>query len=131
MVLLTDEEGQDKVTLIDDNDVTPEEPVDTQLHTLRISLHTLYGTASSISTFTLQVQIDTRTATALVDLGSNISFIDLKFAVKAKWLISRAPKVQIAAADGKMYSESASLASPYAIQQHHFNSDFRLFDVQI
>lgn len=100
LVLVQDEEGHDKVTLVDDTEVNPEELVETQLHTLRISLHALYGTTSQVSTFTLQVKIGTRIATALVDSGSDVSFINAKFAVKTYCTISTVSKVQIVAVDG-------------------------------
>lgn len=77
------------------------------------------------------MKIGTKTATTLVDSGSDVSFINAKFAVKTKCKISNAPKVQIVVADGKMMlSELACIACPYEIQQHHFSSNFRLLDVK-
>lgn len=102
-----------------------------QIHTLRISLHALHGTTSPVSTFTIQVKIGSTVAIALVDSGSDISFINAKFAVKAKCKISQVEKVKIFAADGKlMISESASIYCPYEIQNHKFNTTFRLLEVQ-
>lgn len=135
LVLFQDEQGQEKVSLVQDDDEGPTEEADPNhipnIHTLRISLHALYGTSSPISTFTLQVQIGTKIATTLVDSGSDVSFINAKFAVKSRCKISSTSKVQIATADGKlMMSESACISYPYEIQQHKFSSDFRLLDVQ-
>lgn len=85
LVLYQDEQGAEKVTLVDDTDVPHtelgENELECQIHTLRISLHALYGTTSPVSTFTLQVQVGSTIATTLVDSGSDISFINAKFVV--------------------------------------------------
>jgi hypothetical protein len=96
-----------------------------------ISMHALSGTSSPASTLTLKLQIGNKTAIALVDSGSDASFINAKFAVKAKCKIQSVSEVKVAAASGaEMLSETACLKCPYSIQGHQFSSDFRLLEVQ-
>lgn len=77
------------------------------------------------------IDIGTHTAIALLDSGSDVSFINAKFAVKAKCDISTVHGVKVAAANGKeMISNTACLNCPYKIQGNEFTSDFRLLDVK-
>jgi hypothetical protein len=66
-----------------------------------------------------------------VNSGSDISFINAKFAVKAHCILSTVPEIQVAKANGKpMTSQSACLSCPYIIQGHTFTTNFRLLEVQ-
>jgi hypothetical protein len=70
-------------------------------------------------------------ATALIDTGSDISFISAKLAIKSNTTISTVSPVKVVAANGKsMLSNTALLGCSYSIQGHSFTSDFRLLEVQ-
>ena len=88
------------------------------------------GGTSSATTFTLNLQFGNKFAIALVDSGSEISFINAKFDVKHNFQMSPTPPLQVAAANGtNMLSETACLACPYSIQEHAFSSDFKILEV--
>lgn len=94
-------------------------------------MHALCGTPSAVDTFTLQLQMEKTTAIALVDTGSDASFINSTFAVKNKCQIANVYPLQVTAANGlRMNSTSACLSCKYDIQGHHFSSDFRLLEVK-
>jgi hypothetical protein len=59
-----------------------------QILVKQLSLNALLGIAHPTNTFTSQVQLGKRVATALVDTGNDASFITSKLAVKAKQVIS-------------------------------------------
>lgn len=70
-------------------------------------------------------------ATTLVDSGSDVSFMNVKFAIKTGCEITTMPKAQVTADNGRMMtSETGCQACPYEIQGHKFVSDFTLLDVQ-
>ena len=133
VILVQNEEGKEEVAVIVDAD--QEDDAEFQdaenIPTVQISMHALSGSYSPASSFTLKLQIGNKTAIALVDSGSDASFINAKFAVKAKCKIQSVSEVKVAAATGaEMLSETACLKCPYSIQGHQFSSDFRLLEVQ-
>lgn len=66
-------------------------------------------------------------AIALVDSGSDASFINAKFAIKNHCRVSTIPDVQVAAVNGlKMLSTSVCLSCQFNIQGSKFSSDFIL-----
>lgn len=67
--------------------------------TVKLSMHALTGTSSLARTFTLTVKIGTTSAIALVDSGSDVSFINAKFALKNNLSISQIEPVKVAAAN--------------------------------
>lgn len=85
VILVQNEEGKDEVAVVEDGDVSKEEVFhDTeQTPKLQISMHALMGTPSQATTFTLKLKVGNRTTTALVDTGSDASFMNAKFAIKA------------------------------------------------
>ena len=88
-------------------------------------MHALCGAKPSSTTFTLKVQIGNTTAHALVDSGSDASFISTKFVVTSKCQISEVPPVQVIAANGmNMLSTSSAVGCHYTIQGEQFSSDF-------
>jgi hypothetical protein len=96
-----------------------------------LSLHALTGTSTTATTFTLKIHIGKQIATTLVDTGSDLSFIQAKFAIKSNCKISAVEKIKVAAANGEtMFSESACLHCPYTIQGHTFSSNSRILEVQ-
>jgi hypothetical protein len=97
---------------------------------MQISINVVLGTSHLTNTFTLQVQIGKYVATALVDTGSDVSFINAKFAIKTQQPISHVHPVKVVAANGKnMMSNTACVNCSYIIQGHTFTSDFRLLEV--
>jgi hypothetical protein len=66
-----------------------------------------------------------------IDIGSDISFVSAKLAIKSNTTISIVSPVKVVAANGKsMLSNTACLGCSYSIQGHSFTSDFRLLEVQ-
>jgi hypothetical protein len=102
-----------------------------QVPVMQLSLQALLGTSHPTNTFTLQIHMGKSTAGALVDTGSDVSFIHPKFAIKTNQTISTVPTVKVVAANGKtMLSNTACANCSYTIQGHSFTSDFRLLEVQ-
>jgi len=133
VILVQNEEGQEEVAVISD-DTNSE---DAEFHdaettpNVQVSMHAITGFSTQANAFTLKLQIGNRVAIALVDSGSDVSFINDKFAVKSGLSISSVPEITVTAANGKtMISQTACQACSYSIQGHHFQSDFRLLGVQ-
>ncbi|WVZ49773.1 hypothetical protein U9M48_001102, partial [Paspalum notatum var. saurae] len=122
VILVPNDQGQKEVAVIEDSDQNGQEcfqdaPEEPQIHTIHISQHAIQGTLSGASTFILKINMGSKMATALVDTGSDTSFITPKFALKANCAIQPAPKIQVAAADGtKMLSENYCKNCTYKIQ---------------
>lgn len=77
------------------------------------------------------VKLGTTTTTALVDTGSDASFISPKFAMKANCTTMLAPIVKVTAANGKVLTSDIICNDCfYSIQGHQFISNFRLLEVQ-
>ena len=133
VILVENDEGKEEVAVVSD-DTTSE---DAEFHdaepspTVQISMHALSGISTQANTFTLKLQIGSQLAVALVDSGSDVSFINDKFAIKSGLAISPASEIKVSAANGKtMTSLTACQACSYSIQGHNFTSDFRLLGVQ-
>jgi hypothetical protein len=76
-------------------------------------MHALCGSTSHATVFTLKLKFGKHSATALVDTGSDISFINAKSAARHKFHISTTSPLQVAAANGStMLSETACSACP-------------------
>jgi hypothetical protein len=133
VILVENGEGNEEVAVIDDVDPTVEH-ISQETETLKvckISVQALTGTPSGMGTFTLKLHINNHIAVALVDSGSDATFIHPKFAIKANCDISVVETVTIVAAQGKMMQSSTACANcPYTIQGHKFKSDFRLFELK-
>ena len=133
VILVENEEGKEEVPVIEDAELSedPEFHDAETVPTVNISMHALTGLPSAASTFALKIHIGKYTAVALVDSGSDESFINAKFAVKTNCKITSVPRVNVAAANGKeMLSDTACLSCNYYIQGHEFTSNFRLLEVQ-
>lgn len=133
VILVEDAQGKEEVAVVEDATNSEDgEYHDAQPHQVAtVSMHALCGTLTASTTFTLKLHIGHHIATALVDTGSDISFINAKFAVKIKCHISNVSTVQVAAANGSnMFSNSTCLNCNYTIQGHSFSSDFRLLEVK-
>lgn len=133
MILVENDEGKEEVVVVEDGSTSEEGEFHDaqQLHTITIFMHALCGAPPTVNTFTLRMQVGNQTAIALVDSGSEGTFINAKFAANAKCKISAVPAIKVAAANGtQMISESACVACPYSIQGQSFVSDFRLLEVQ-
>ncbi|RLN10016.1 retrotransposon protein, putative, unclassified [Panicum miliaceum] len=133
VILVQNAEGQEEVAVVED----AEQSDDAEFHdaeaipTLNISMHALTGIPSMASTFALKLRIGTSIAVALVDSGSDESFMNAKFAVNSNCKISQVSMAKVAAANGKeMISNTACLSCKYSIQGHEFISDFRLLEVK-
>ena len=110
-------EGQEEVAVV--NDETTSEEAEFHDETMQANA------------FTLKIHIGNKVAIALVDSGSDVSFINDKFAIKTGLTISSASEITVTAANGKtMKSITACKACSYSIQGHTFQSDFRLLGVQ-
>lgn len=126
-------EGKEEVAVVEDGNSSEEvEFHDAQpMPTIQISMHSLHGLPSHANTFTLRLKIGNYVATALVDTGSDASFINSKFAIKSKCGISEIEPVNVAAANGQeMISNTACHNCMYTIQGQDFTSTFRLLEVQ-
>jgi len=133
MILVETPEGKEEIAVVDDTTQSDDgEYFDaTTIPISQVSMHALCGSTSSATMFTLKLQFDKHSSVALVDTGSDISFIDAKFATRHKFMISPTSPLQVAAANGTtMLSETAYLACPYSIQGQEFSSDFRLLQLQ-
>jgi hypothetical protein len=134
VIVMENSSGQEEVAVVEDTTLSEDgEFQDAQQSPIhQISMHALCGTASMASTFTLKFHIGNKIATALVDTGSDISFMSAKFAVKSKCAVQNVHAIQVAAVDGvHMSSNSACLSYPYTIQGHKFSSDFSLLKVMM
>ena len=80
-------------------------------------MHALCGSTPSATVFTLKLQFGKITVVALIDSGSDISFINAKFATKHKFQIAATSHLQVAAANGStMISETTCSVCSYSIQ---------------
>jgi len=133
MILVENAEGKEEVAVVDDTTQSEDgEYFNAQpIPVAQVSMHALCGSTSHATVFTLKLKFGKHSATALVDTGSDISFINAKFAARHKFHISTTSPLQVAAANGStMLSETACSACPYFIQGHDFISDFRLLELQ-
>jgi hypothetical protein len=126
-------EGQEEISVVEDSTVSEHEEFHdakpTPYH--HLSMHALTGSFTAASTFTLKLHFGKHIATALVDTGSDISFMQAKFAIHSNCKITSVDKITVVVANGEnMSSASACLKCPYTIQGHQFTSDFRLLEVQ-
>lgn len=113
LLVVNDEEDKETDQIIDDK-YEKEQPEDKPL---QLSTHALQGIDTKAQTFVLLVHVGDQIATALVDTGSDASFINAKFAVKAIYRISTVSKVQVVASNGKlMDSTTACRGCRYTIQ---------------
>ena len=87
MILVENEEGKEEVAVIDDTTQSEDgEFYDAPpIPVAQVSMHALCGSTSSATVFTLKLQFGKITAVALIDSGSDISFINAKFATKHKF----------------------------------------------
>ena len=94
-------------------------------------MHALCGITSSTVVFTLKLKFGKSTAIALIDSGSDISFVNAKFATRHKFQISATSPLKGAAANGStMTSETICSDCHYSIQGHEFISHFRVLELQ-
>jgi hypothetical protein len=133
VILMKNDEGQEEFAVIPEDTASE----DAEFHdaetvpTVQLSMHALTGLSIQASTFTLKLQMGKNVAISLVDSGSDVSFINEKFAVRSNYKISVVPEVKVVAAnDNTMTSTTACTACQYSVQGHNFVSDFRLLDVQ-
>ena len=103
MIVVENSEGKEELAVIDDSGQSDDgEFFDAQpIPTAQVSMHVLCGATSNATTFTLKLQVGNKTVIALVDSGSDISFISAKFATKAQLKISQLPPLKVVAANGE------------------------------
>lgn len=114
-------EGKEEVGVVEDGQSSDEDEFQDaqQIPTLKVSMHALLGSPTTAHTFTLKLKIGGSTTIALVDTGSDASFITTKLAVKANCKITIVDTVAITAANGKeILSNTACLRCSYSIQGH-------------
>ena len=129
MILVETPEGKEEIAFVDDTAQSDDgEYFDANtIPVAQVSMHALCGSTPSATVFTLKLQFGKHSAVALVDTGSDILFIDAKFATRHKFMISPTSPLQVAAANGTtILRETGCLACPYSIQGQDFKSDFRL-----
>ena len=81
MILLENPEGKEEVAVVEDGIDSEVEFQDAeQTPTLQLSMHALGYTSHDSAAFTLKIKIGHLTAIALVECGSDASFINAKFA---------------------------------------------------
>ena len=77
--------GQEEISVVENSTLSENEEFHdaeaVPVHNL--SLHALTGTSTTATTFTLKIHIGKQIATTLVDTGSDLSFIQAKFAIKS------------------------------------------------
>jgi hypothetical protein len=89
-------EGKEELGVVEDAQFEDGEYFDVeQVLVMQISLQALLGTSHPTNTFTLQIYMGKSTASALVDTGSDVSFIHPKFAIKTNQTISTVPTVKV------------------------------------
>lgn len=126
LLVVNKEDGCETYQVIDED--SEEESMEP---TLKVSMHAMQGLPPVAHTFTLIAQIGDTMATALIDSGSDVSFINSKYAIKAKCKISDTSIAKVAATNGEtMLSTTACKGCKYVIQGQDFVNDFRLIDVQ-
>lgn len=133
VIVMENAEGKEEIGVILDNEEEAEpEYFDAEhIPVMQLSNNALLGTVHPTNTFTLQVQLGKHVATALVDTGSDASFVNAKFAIRAKLPTANVQTVKVIAANGRdMISNTACVNCPYTIQEHSFKSDFRLLEIQ-
>jgi hypothetical protein len=88
VILTQNSESKEEMAVIQEEEESDNEYHDAQIiHTLKISMHALNGSPSKASTFTPKLQFGSKTAIALVDSGSDASFINAKLALKNNYPI--------------------------------------------
>jgi hypothetical protein len=131
VILGENEEGTKEIAVIEDLDPAQPTQQSGEFQVCKLPVQALTGTPSRVGTFTLKLQIKGQTAIALVDSGSDASFINSKFAIRTKLPITNVDPVKVVAAQDKVvFSSTACQACQYIIQGHNFISDFRLYDLQ-
>jgi len=132
-ILVENEEGKEEVAVMDDTTQSEDgEYFDAAaVPEAQVSLHALCGITSSAAVFTLTLKFGKSTAISLIDSGSDISFVNAKFATRHKFQISATSPLKVAAANGStMTSETICSDCHYSIQGHEFISHFRLLELQ-
>lgn len=66
-------------------------------------MHALQGIVGGSNTFTLLLKVGNKLAAALVDSGSDASFMSAKFAAKSQCQIFVVPTVTVVVANGEEY----------------------------
>lgn len=133
LVVTVEKNRQEEMSIVEDENTTDQgEYHDAKpVPTLQISMHALTSISSQEKTFTLRLKFGNTYDTALVDSGSDVSFINTKFAMRSNLPISQIEEVKVAAANGtEMHSSTSCTTCSYLIQGHSFISDFRLLEVQ-
>jgi hypothetical protein len=132
VILMENDEGQE-VAVIEDSAETDAKVIEDvpQIPVMQVSIHAVNETSHSTNTFVLKLQLGKHWATALVDIGSDASFVSAKFAVKANLKISLVKAATVVAANGKkMCSKTVCMDCSYNIQGYQFKSAFRLLELQ-
>jgi hypothetical protein len=111
-------EGKEEAAVFEDIDSMLESPNQEQetLKTCKNSAPAINGSPIKVETITFKLEINGHMATALVDSGSDASFINSKFAVKANWNIIDVDAVQVATTQGQVViSSTATYKCDYTI----------------
>jgi hypothetical protein len=110
VILIENAEGSEEIIVVEDRDsaeaTAPQEH--DPLKVCKLSVQALNGTLPKVGTFTLKLKINGHTAIALVDSGSDATFINPKFAIRAICLISDVETVQVTTSQGKMMLSSTT-----------------------
>jgi hypothetical protein len=119
------------------HDTTPEENTensspDTQEDSklMQISVQAVRGQPAN-NTFTLQIVIAGKNATALVDTGSTHTFMDLKFSTKLNCpTTTHAVEKVIVAGGGELLTGSQVQDIAYTIHHHQFKNSFKILPLK-
>jgi hypothetical protein len=118
VILVENGEGKEEAAVFEDIDSMLESPNQEQetLKTCKNSAPAINGSPIKVETITFKLEINGHMATALVDSGSDASFINSKFAVKANWNIIDVDAVQVATTQGQVViSSTATYKCDYTI----------------
>jgi hypothetical protein len=124
------EEEQFHYTIPDRNteNLSSDTPDNSKL--MQISIQAIRGQPAN-NTFTLQILIAGKTATALVDTGSTHTFMDLKFSTKLNCpTTSHVVEKVIVARGGELHTGSQVQDIAYTIHNHQFKNSFKILPLK-
>lgn len=101
MIVVENADGHEEVSMVEDSTLSETKEFHDAEPVHNSSMHDLTGSSTTANTFTLKIHIGKHIATALVDTGSDISFMQAKFAIKSNCKISTVEKIKIAGANGQ------------------------------
>lgn len=127
--MLTREEPLDQSDEVDSvSEEEKEEDQQVQEKCMRISAQAM--DADSVNTISIIIQVGGKQAIALVDSGSNSTFMNLSFALKTSCTILKDKNRAVAVAGGgKLWSGAYIPETVFTAAKHKFSQSFRILDL--